>query len=48
MNHDPEIYGEDPEQFRPGRFLSPDGTAVRPHVPDTKEEDQVAYGFGRR
>ncbi|KAJ3514438.1 hypothetical protein NLJ89_g2380 [Agrocybe chaxingu] len=47
MNRDPEIHGPDAEHFNPARHLDKDGklTVV---VPDTKEENQLSYGFGRR
>jgi cytochrome P450 len=41
--HDPEVYGAHPEQFRPERFLTPDGT-INPNVPHT----DTAFGYGRR
>ena len=46
LNHDPEIYGPDAEEFRPERHL--DGDKLKPALPDTKEENHVTYGFGRR
>ncbi|KAJ6495958.1 cytochrome P450, partial [Mycena vulgaris] len=40
--HNPEIYGEDPEQFIPERFLTPEGV-LNAAVPDT----DAAFGFGK-
>lgn len=40
--HDPATYGEDVDQFRPERFLNPDGTLNNMPYPDS------AFGFGRR
>ncbi|KIK58635.1 hypothetical protein GYMLUDRAFT_1005937 [Collybiopsis luxurians FD-317 M1] len=41
--HDPATYGEDVDQFRPGRFLNPDGT-LNNAVP----YPSAAFGYGRR
>ncbi|TFY81394.1 hypothetical protein EWM64_g2621 [Hericium alpestre] len=40
--HDPAVYGEDVDEFRPERFLTKDGK--RNDVPDS----EIAFGFGRR
>lgn len=47
MNRDPEVHGADAEHFNPARHLDKDGqlTVV---ISDTKEENQLSYGFGRR
>ncbi|ESK83213.1 cytochrome p450 [Moniliophthora roreri MCA 2997] len=47
MNHDPATYGEDPDVFRPERFLNEDGTH-KESPPDTKDEGHYSFGFGRR
>ncbi|ESK80857.1 cytochrome p450 [Moniliophthora roreri MCA 2997] len=47
MNHDEEIYGSNPDEFRPERFLNEDGTH-KPSPPDTKDEGHHTFGFGRR
>uniref|UniRef100_A0A0W0F754 Cytochrome p450 n=1 Tax=Moniliophthora roreri TaxID=221103 RepID=A0A0W0F754_MONRR len=47
MNHDPATYGQDPNVFRPERFLNKDGTHKEP-PPDTKNEGHYSFGFGRR
>ncbi|KAF5376005.1 hypothetical protein D9757_008813 [Collybiopsis confluens] len=41
--HDPATYGEDVDQFRPERFLNPDGT-----LNDAIPYPNAAFGFGRR
>jgi len=41
IHHDPEIWG-DPEQFRPERFLSPDGKTFKKH------EALMPFSTGRR
>jgi cytochrome P450 len=40
--HDKSVYGEDPEHFRPERFMK--GDQLDPSVPPPT----VAFGFGRR
>uniref|UniRef100_A0A0W0G888 Cytochrome p450 n=1 Tax=Moniliophthora roreri TaxID=221103 RepID=A0A0W0G888_MONRR len=47
MNHDPATYGQDPDVFRPERFLNEDG-AHKESPPDTKDEGHYSFGFGRR
>ena len=42
--HDPAIY-PDPHEFKPERFLTPDGTQINPDVLDPSE---ACFGFGRR
>jgi cytochrome P450 len=46
MNRDPALHGEDADQFNPARHLDENGKMKI--VPDTKEENHLAYGFGRR
>ncbi|KAE9395214.1 cytochrome P450 [Gymnopus androsaceus JB14] len=41
--HDPATYGEDVDQFRPERFLNPDGT-----LNSTVPYPDAAFGYGRR
>ncbi|KAE9399831.1 cytochrome P450 [Gymnopus androsaceus JB14] len=41
--HDPATYGEDVDQFRPERFLNPDGT-----LNSTIPYPDAAFGYGRR
>jgi len=47
MNRDPEVYGEDAEEFNPSRHLDEKGQ-IKPAPADTKEESHVTYGFGKR
>ncbi|ESK85439.1 cytochrome p450 [Moniliophthora roreri MCA 2997] len=47
MNHDPATYGQDPDVFRPERFLNEDGTH-KESPSDTKNEGHYSFGFGRR
>ncbi|KAH9953974.1 cytochrome P450 [Russula dissimulans] len=47
LNRDPKVYGEDADHFNPARHLDANGGIV-PGLPDTKEENHVTYGFGRR
>ncbi|KAH9478540.1 Cytochrome P450 monooxygenase [Psilocybe cubensis] len=52
MNRDKTVYGEDADEFNPGRFLDKDGNFVD-IVGKTKDgylesEGHVAYGFGAR
>ncbi|TCD68023.1 hypothetical protein EIP91_011634 [Steccherinum ochraceum] len=42
--HDPAVY-PDPHEFKPERFLSPDGTQLNPDVLDPAT---ACFGFGRR
>ncbi|KAF5343599.1 hypothetical protein D9757_013685 [Collybiopsis confluens] len=47
LNRDPDIYGPDAHHFNPSRHLDEKGAPI-PGIPDTKEENHVTYGFGRR
>ncbi|KAJ7446930.1 cytochrome P450 [Mycena galericulata] len=47
LNHDPAVYGPDAEDFNPGRHLDEFGQ-LAPAVPETKDENHLSYGFGRR
>jgi len=47
LNHDPDVYGPDADEFRPERHLDANGK-LKPAVADTKDESHVTYGFGRR
>ncbi|EEB99153.1 hypothetical protein MPER_01220, partial [Moniliophthora perniciosa FA553] len=42
-----DLWVADANQFRPERFLNPDGTHKQ-SPPDTKDEGQYGFGFGRR
>jgi len=43
INRDPEVYGEDADDFRPERHLNIDGT-----LKDPSGEGHFTYGFGQR
>ncbi|KAJ7439815.1 cytochrome P450 [Mycena galericulata] len=47
LNHDPAIYGQDTDTFRPERHLDADGN-LKPAPKDTKKESHCSYGFGKR
>ncbi|KAJ7305648.1 cytochrome P450 [Mycena albidolilacea] len=47
LNHDPEVYGPDAEDFVPEHHLNASGR-LKPAFPDTKDESHHTYGFGRR
>ncbi|PPQ78648.1 hypothetical protein CVT25_010543 [Psilocybe cyanescens] len=54
MNRDPNIYGQDAEDFNPDRFIDEQGGLI-PAIADTKDvrfdliaEGHVSYGFGLR
>lgn len=41
IHHDPKIWGDDADEFRPERFISPDGTFK-------KHEALLAFSTGKR
>ena len=49
MNRDPKVHGEDAAQFNPARYLDAE-LSVAPDLSQTqtKEDEHVTYGFGRR
>ncbi|KAK7057911.1 cytochrome P450 [Favolaschia claudopus] len=47
LNHDPVVYGEDAEEFRPERHLNDAGNLNTP-TKDTHDESHFSYGFGKR
>jgi cytochrome P450 len=47
MNRDPEIFGENPEDFEPGRYLDESGD-IAPGLTDLKKDGHFSYGFGSR
>jgi hypothetical protein len=47
MNHDPEIFGQNAEDFDPGRYLDASGD-IAPGVSDLKKDGHFSYGFGSR
>ncbi|KAJ7780309.1 cytochrome P450 [Mycena maculata] len=47
LNHDPEVYGPNADEFVPERHLDSEGR-LQPAFPDTKDESHHTYGFGRR
>jgi cytochrome P450 len=50
MNHDPEIFGENAEDFDPTRFLDAyESGDIAPGLTDlTKKDGHFSYGFGKR
>jgi cytochrome P450 len=46
LNRNPEIYGEDAEHFNPERHLGTTNHVLG--TADTKEDNHVTYGYGRR
>ena len=47
MNHDPEIFGENAEDFDPARYLDASGN-IAPSISDLKKDGHFSYGFGSR
>ncbi|KAJ6500292.1 cytochrome P450 [Mycena vulgaris] len=47
LNHDPAIYGQDVDIFRPERHLDESG-GLSPAAKDTRDESHCSYGFGKR
>jgi cytochrome P450 len=47
MNRDPEVYGQNTEDFDPARYLDATGE-IAPGESHTREEGHFSYGFGRR
>jgi cytochrome P450 len=47
MNRDPELFGENTEDFDPGRYLDASGDLAL-DISDSKEQGHFTYGFGRR
>jgi cytochrome P450 len=47
MNRDPEIFGENTEDFEPARYLDASGD-IAPGVTDLKKDGHFSYGFGSR
>jgi len=47
MNHDPEIFGENAEDFDPARYLDASGN-IASGVFDLKKDGHFSYGFGSR
>jgi len=43
MNHDPETYGENANEFCPNRYLDEEG-----NLKDPQSEGHFTYGFGPR
>ncbi|KAF8989955.1 cytochrome P450 [Cyathus striatus] len=48
MNHDPDVYGPDVEEFRPERHLGSSTGEFLSVSEGIKEEGNLAFGFGRR
>ncbi|KAF8489336.1 cytochrome P450 [Russula emetica] len=47
MNRDPEIFGENAEDFEPARYLDASG-GMAPGISDLKKDGHFSYGFGSR
>jgi cytochrome P450 len=47
MNRDPEIFGENAEDFEPARYLDASGD-IAPGVTELKKDGHFTYGFGSR
>ena len=47
MNRDPEIFGENVEDFEPARYLDASGD-IAPGLTDLKKDGHFTYGFGSR
>ncbi|KAF8505378.1 cytochrome P450 [Russula emetica] len=47
MNRDPEIFGENADDFEPARYLDASGD-IAPGVCDLKKDGHFSYGFGSR
>jgi cytochrome P450 len=47
MNRDPEIFGENTEDFEPARYLDASGD-IAPAISDLKKDGHFTYGFGSR
>ncbi|KAF8267195.1 cytochrome P450 [Lactarius quietus] len=46
INFDPAVFGSDPEQFNPARYLDEEGQVKV--LMDGREEGHVSFGYGRR
>ena len=47
MNHDPEVFGENAEDFDPARYLDASGD-IAPGMSELKKDGHFTYGFGSR
>jgi cytochrome P450 len=47
MNHDPEVFGENAEDFDPARYLDASGD-IAPGLSELKKDGHFTYGFGSR
>ena len=47
MNRDPDIFGENAEDFDPARYLDASGD-IAPGMTDLKKDGHFTYGFGSR
>ena len=46
MHHDPKIF-QDPDEFRPERYLNSEG-GLSEAIPDTHQLGHMSFGTGRR
>jgi len=48
MQTDKSVWGADAEDFRPGRWLDPEGPGDTEHPPSSRKADMLVFGGGPR